>query len=87
MAAATRNKALGKKLCECIKKVRRTVKLRKTAVTKGPAGLAKESAAIGICVKSVLQTRGKTLKRFSCDKQPKLTTQPFSPTKARARHS
>ena len=86
--AATRNKVLGKKLCECIKKVRKTVKLRKTAVTKrtGPAS-AKESAAIGICVKSVLQTRGKTLKRFSCDKQPKLTTQPFSPTKAPARRS
>ena len=49
--------------CHCIKKVRDTVKLRiKSARTK-------ESAAIGICVKSVLQRRGKTLKRFSCRKK------------------
>jgi hypothetical protein len=61
-----RNKRLASKLCLCIKKVRKTVKVRK--------GSTKEGAAIGICVKSVLQTRGKTLKRFSCDKVPKLTT-------------
>jgi hypothetical protein len=65
-------KALAKKLCSCIGKVRKTVKLRK-GQTKTRAN--KEKAAIGICVKSVLQTRGRTLKRFSCDKKPTLTTQ------------
>lgn len=48
--------------CRCVGKVRRTVKLR-----KGQRGArAKESAAIAICVKSVLQTRGRTLKKFKC---------------------
>jgi hypothetical protein len=55
---------MGKKridsLCRCIKKVRSTVKVDKRL------GGNKESAAIGICVKSVLQTRGRTLKKFSC---------------------
>lgn len=40
---------------------------------KGAA--AKEAAAIAVCVKSVLQTRKKTLKKFSCGKKMKLTTQ------------
>lgn len=66
------NKALAKKLCDCIGQVRRTVKLRK-GQKKTKAN--KEKAAIGICVKSVLQTRGRTLKRFSCDKKPSLVTQ------------
>lgn len=57
-------KYLLRKLCHCIKKVRDTVKLR----TKSTAR-TKESAAIGICVKSVLQRRGKTIKRFSCKKK------------------
>ena len=54
-------KYLLRKLCHCIKKVRDTVKLRTKSKARN-----KESAAIGICVKSVLQRRGKTLKRFSC---------------------
>lgn len=66
MAAQTRNKRLADKLCRCIKNVRKTVKVR--------AKSSKESAAIGICVRSVLQTRGKTLRRFSCGKTPKLNT-------------
>ncbi len=64
--------ALSKAFCRCIKSVRKTVKLRpgqkKTAS-------AKESAAIAICTKSVLQTRGKTLKKFRCTKKPMLQTQ------------
>jgi len=51
-----------RKLCHCIKKVRDTVKLKIKSRNK-------ESAAIAICVKSVLQRRGKTLKRFSCRKK------------------
>ena len=62
---------LFKSFCHCIKKVRKTVKVR--------SGLRKnkEKAAIGICVTSVLQTRGKTLKRFKCGKKPVLFTQPL----------
>jgi len=73
MVALTRNKRLAKKLCLCIKKVRKTVKVRSGPST--PEG--REKAAIGICVKSVLQTRGRTLRRFSCKKGPKLTTKRF----------
>ena len=44
--------------CRCIKKVSKTVKAR--------PGQKKEGAAIAICVKSVLQTKGRTLKKFRC---------------------
>jgi hypothetical protein len=53
-----------KKLCHCIKLVRKTVK-----AIRGQ----RESAAIGICVKSVLHRRGKTIKRFSCKKKELIT--------------
>ena len=53
--------SLANKLCRCIKKVRKTIK-------------SLEKNAIGICVTSVLQTRGKTLKKFKC-KPPYLITQ------------
>jgi hypothetical protein len=69
------SKSLGKELCRCIKKVRKTVKVRpgQNKTLKG-----KEKAAIGICVKSVLQTRGKTLKRFKCSPRPYIRTQKLS---------
>ena len=61
---------LAEKMCRCVKKVRTTLKNR----TRN----ARESRAIAICVRSVLQKkRGKTLKRFSCGKTPMLETQPF----------
>jgi len=63
---------LAKLFCRCIKKVRRTVKLRKG--TKATAA-NKEAAAIAICTRSVLGRRGKTLKRFSCRAKPMLKTQ------------
>ncbi len=65
-------KILGKEFCRCIKKVRKTVKVRpgQNKTLKG-----REKAAIGICVKSVLQSRGKTLKRFKCTPKPQLLTQ------------
>jgi hypothetical protein len=47
-------KKLLKKLCHCIKQVRK---------------IKPESGAIGICVSSVLHRRGKTIKRFSCKKK------------------
>ena len=68
----SRPSPLAKEFCRCIKKVRKTVKVRpgQNKTLKG-----REKAAIGICVKSVIQTRGKTLKRFKCDKKPYLLTQ------------
>ena len=50
------------KFCRCIKAVRNTVKVRSGPKSKA----AKEKAAIAICVKSVLQSRGRTLKKFKC---------------------
>lgn len=63
---------LAKELCGCIKKVRKTVKVR-PGQRKNLKG--REKAAIGICVKSVIQTRGKTLKKFKCRPKPYLITQ------------
>jgi len=58
---------INKKLCSCVKKVRRTVRL--------PTRRAREQRAIAICVKSVLWSRGKTLKRFKCRGKPMLELQ------------
>lgn len=58
-------KSLLQKFCGCIKKVRNTIKIKKGT---------KEKAAIAVCTKSVLQTKGKTLKKFSC-RNEKLITQ------------
>jgi len=68
----TKPSSLGKKLCSCIKKVRKTVKVRpdQNKTKKG-----KEKAAIGICIKSVLHSRGKTIKRFKCNPKPYLFIQ------------
>lgn len=72
MKKETRNEKLREKLCTCIKKVRQTVKVRGK---KRPTATQKESAAIGICVKAVLQTRGRTIRRFKCGKRKTLETQ------------
>lgn len=59
-----------KKFCRCIKHVRKTIRARN--------GKSKESGAIGVCVHSVLQRRGRTLKKFKCGQKPVLITQkPF----------
>lgn len=68
----SRPSPLAKEFCRCIKKVRKTVKVR-PGTEKTLKG--KEKAAIGICVKSVLQTKNKTLKRFKCRAKPYLLTQ------------
>jgi hypothetical protein len=62
---------LASKFCRCIKKVRKTVRVR----GKNKSRKAKESAAIGICTISVVQKRGRTLKRFKCAPKPSLQTQ------------
>jgi len=60
--------SMAKRFCGCIKKVRKTIKGNYKKQQK-------ESRAIAICVKSVIQKRGKTLKKFKCGKTTKLTTQ------------
>ena len=69
---ATRKNKLASDFCRCIKKVRKTIKLRPGVKN---TSAAREAAAIGVCVKSVLQTKGKTLERFRCGKKMMLSTQ------------
>ena len=64
---ASRKNKLSKNFCNCIDKVRRTIKVRK--------GSSKESVAIAICVRSVLGSRGRTLKKFRCGRKGFLKTQ------------
>ena len=47
--------------CKCIKSVRKTIKPRKKQT--------REQAAIAVCVKSVLGSKGKTLRKFNCKKK------------------
>lgn len=70
----TRRKGgMAKKFCRCIKQVRKTVRARGSKQNMK----IKESAAIGICTKTVLQRKGRTLKRFKCTPKPSLQTQKF----------
>jgi hypothetical protein len=69
-----KSNSLSKNFCHCIKKVRKTVKLRR-GQKNTPIG--REKAAIGICVKSVIQTKGKTLRKFKCGRRPHLMTQKY----------
>ena len=63
---------LASSFCHCIKRVRKSVRLPRK---KYPSlRKRKESAAIAICVKSVLHSKNKTLKRFTCKKKPYLLT-------------
>lgn len=64
---------LASSFCHCIKRVRKSVHLPRK---KYPSlRKRKESAAIAICIKSVLHSKNKTLKRFTCKKKPYLLTQ------------
>lgn len=65
--------SLSKRFCKCIKKVRKTIRMRPSQSCRGND--AKEQAAIAVCVKSVLQTKGKTLRRFKCGRKPRIQTQ------------
>lgn len=60
---------VAKRFCKCIKKVKKTVKRL--------PGRSAESSAIAVCVKSVIQSRGKTLRKFKCGRKPRLQTQPL----------
>ena len=73
-----KRKSLTTRFCHCIKSVRKTVRVRPDPCSvRRTEGQKKEKAAIGICVRSVLQTKGKTLKRFRCSTKPYLHTQPI----------
>ena len=63
------HEAVGKRFCNCIKKVRKTIKARSKST--------KEQGAIAVCVRSVLQSKGKTLRKFNCKnaKTPRVLTQ------------
>lgn len=67
MIGGGKRKSQAAKFCRCIKSVRKTIRPRK--------GSTAESAAIGVCVKSVLHSRGRTVKRFKCGRPSRLTTQ------------
>jgi len=64
-----RNRKLsqGRRFCKCIKTAKKTV--------RALPGVTPERGAIAVCVKSVLQTRGRTIKRFKCGKKPRVLTQ------------
>jgi hypothetical protein len=66
--------SLTKDFCHCVKKVRKTIKLRRGQPV---SRASKESAAIAVCVRSVLQTKGLTLKKVRClpKKKMRLFTQ------------
>ena len=66
-AGGAKRKTQAQRFCKCIKSVRKTLKARR--------GSTKEKGAIAVCTKSVLQTRGRTLKRFKCGKKPRVLTQ------------
>lgn len=66
-SGGAKRKSQTAKFCRCIKQVRKTIRPRK--------GSTKESAAIGICVKSVLHSKGRTVKKFKCGKKSRLVTQ------------
>jgi GNAT superfamily N-acetyltransferase len=56
------------RFCRCVKKVRKTLKAR--------PGSTPDQGGIAVCTKSVLQTKGRTLKKVNCSKHI-LETQPI----------
>ena len=69
-----KHNTLSDRFCRCIKAVRTTIKPRNlTRKAAAATATAKESAAIAVCVRSVLGARGKTLRKFSCRKKQLLT--------------
>jgi hypothetical protein len=67
-----KHNTLRDRFCRCIKAVRTTIKpqnVTRRKKTAAAVAAAKESAAIAVCVRSVLGARGKTLRKFSCRKK------------------
>ncbi len=59
-------KSQTRRFCSCIKQVQASLKTKE------------EGRAIAICVKSVLQSKGKTLRSFRCRGTPRVLTKPFT---------
>ena len=70
-----KGKTQAEEFCSCIKKVKKSLKNqnRKNKIFKNLNDY--EQGGIAICVKSMLQSKGRTLKKFHCKKPPKLKTQ------------
>lgn len=71
-----KHNTLRDRFCRCIKAVRSTIKPRnmtRSKKTEKAVAATKESAAIAVCVRSVLGARGKTLRKFSCRKKQLIT--------------
>jgi len=68
MVGVHKSNKLIDKFCRCIKAVKQTVRLRQNPGRAGRSSAA-ESAAFGICTKSVLQTRKKTLFKARCSRR------------------
>ena len=69
-------KSLAKEFCSCIKKVKKSLKNQNKKNKINQINQNKyEQGGIAICVKSMLQSRGKTLKKFHCKKHPIIQTQ------------
>jgi hypothetical protein len=67
------NPKLAAHFCRCIK-----------AVAPKFGGMSRgEGAAIGICVKSILQTKGKTLKKFRCKEGASISVKRLTRTQTR----
>ena len=65
-------KSLAKEFCSCIKKVKKSLRNQ----NKNKKNMNEyEKGGIAICVKSMLQSKGKTLKKFQCSKHPMLKIQ------------
>lgn len=54
---------MARKMCRCVKKVKKTLKVR--------AGLTRENGAIAICNKSIFRNRGLKFNKVTCKKKAK----------------
>ena len=78
-------KSQPQEFCSCIKKVKKSLRNqnkkngkkygKKYGINKSKNLNEYEQGGIAICVKSMLQSKGRTLKKFHCKKPPMLKTQ------------
>lgn len=70
-----KGKKAADEFCSCIKKVKKSLRNqnRRKGIYKKVNDY--EQGGIAICVKSMLQSKGRTLKKFHCKKSPMLKTQ------------
>jgi ribosomal protein L21E len=73
-----KGKTQAEEFCSCIKKVKKSLRnqnRKNRIIVKNKKLNNYEKGGIAICVKSVLQSKGRTLKKFHCKKTPMLKTQ------------